>query len=221
MRVRSPRNASQTPSAASRIPASSIRASTSVLAAPRATTATTPLITMATPKVSAVRRRSVESQRAAAISAAARASKMSSTASAWSAARARSATHGGGSTSAISMSALPGIAFAICGRSASIAPRSTEPTSASVSATVFWSCWKIARCRSRTPERKTLWNTLPPTSPSTTLSITGRTAIRSARALITRSSVTRVAISARTASSSSAALARLANSFESNKALFA
>ena len=31
--------------------------------------------------------------------------------------------------------------------------------------TVFWSCWKIARCRSRTAERKTLWNTLPADQP--------------------------------------------------------
>ena len=83
---------------------------------------------------------------------------------------------------------------------------------------VFASPLKIERCTSLIPVRKRLWKTLPPTIPSTTPSISGRAPTRSRWALSTRSSVTRVAISALTASSSIATVARSANSSESNSA---
>ncbi len=110
-----------------------------------------------------------------------------------------------------------GMSSEICGFSAWKTPLSTAPMSPSVSVTVFWSCSKNARWTSRTPFSNTDWKTLPLTRPPTTLSISGRNATRSARAWITTSSVTRVAISDETASSSSAAVARWANSSASRK----
>ena len=113
----------------------------------------------------------------------------------------------------------PGICSASCGRSAWIAPRSTSPTSASVSVAVFASPLKIdavdvadlrfgrgpgRRCRRRSRRRRPR-------------SAAGRRS-GPAWAFSTRSSVTLLAISALTASSSSAAVARSANSSESKSA---
>jgi hypothetical protein len=92
------------------------------------------------------------------------------------------------------------------------------PTSASASVTVCWSRSNTARWTSRTPARNAPVNAGPPTTEDTTDSISGR-AVRRLLALgSTSSSVRRAAMSDRTLSSRSAAVARLANWSESTPA---
>ena len=97
------------------------------------------------------------------------------------------------------------------GLSASRAEAATVPTSATVRVTVCSSRSKTARCRSRTPARKSPPKALPPTAEETTDSMSGRAASRSSALRSTRSSVTFSATSERTAGDWRATVARSAN----------
>jgi hypothetical protein len=122
------------------------------------------------------------------------------------------------SRSTTSIRPLSSIWCASCGLSTCNAVATTVPTSATVSATVFWSRWNTARWASSAAPRKRLRNGGAPTTPEMADAMIGRADSRSSSWRSTTPSVNRSLTSARTLGSLRVAAARSANWLESKNA---